>query len=86
VRVAGKKICFEKSDVSPLSKLYFTRQREILYLRRHTGMVFRNFLLFPHKTVPENIMKGPVLVKKEYPYKARAFAFSLLAKVEMSDK
>ena len=32
--------------------------------RRHMGMVFQHFNLFPHMTVKENIMLAPVQLKK----------------------
>lgn len=35
----------------------------IRQLRQHVGFVFQNFNLFPHRTVLENIIEGPVIVK-----------------------
>lgn len=32
-------------------------------LRQHVGFVFQNFNLFPHRTVMENIIEWPVIVK-----------------------
>jgi polar amino acid transport system ATP-binding protein len=54
--------------------------------RQRMGMVFQNFNLFPHFTVLENIIEGPVQVLGESPEKARAHADELLAKVGLSDK
>jgi len=42
----------------------FNRQKEkIRALRQQVGFVFQNFNLFPHRTVIENIIEGPVIVK-----------------------
>jgi cystine transport system ATP-binding protein len=55
-------------------------------LRQHVGFVFQNFNLFPHRTVLENIIEGPVIVKGEPKEEALARAWELLAKVGLSGK
>jgi cystine transport system ATP-binding protein len=40
-------------------------RKVIRRLRQHVGFVFQNFNLFPHRTVLENIIEGPVIVKGE---------------------
>ncbi|MBA1016497.1 ATP-binding cassette domain-containing protein [Escherichia coli] len=51
----------------------------IRQLRQHVGFVFQNFNLFPHRTVLENIIEGPVIVKGEPKEEATARARELLA-------
>src|SRR4051812_40712150 len=38
-------------------------KKNIIELRKKTGMVFQNYNLFQHKTVIENIIEGPVIVQ-----------------------
>ncbi|HAZ75762.1 MAG TPA: cysteine ABC transporter ATP-binding protein, partial [Enterobacteriaceae bacterium] len=59
---------------------------EIRQLRQHVGFVFQSFNLFPHRTVLENIIEGPVIVKGEAKAEAVARARELLAKVGLSGK
>lgn len=55
-------------------------------LRQHVGFVFQSFNLFPHRTVLENIIEGPVIVKGEPKAEAAARARELLAKVGLTGK
>lgn len=60
--------------------------RDIHKLRSRMGMVFQRFNLFPHRTVLENVMEGPVYVRGESADQARARALTLLDKVGLAAK
>ncbi|NKE08036.1 amino acid ABC transporter ATP-binding protein [Mesobacillus selenatarsenatis] len=76
ISIGGQKIDFS-TKVSPKS---------ISSFRRLTGMVFQGYNLFPHMTALENVMEGPLTVKKETKDKARQKAAFFLEKVGLSDK
>ena len=59
---------------------------DINKVRTKLGMVFQQFNLFPHKTVAENIMISPMLVKKVSREAAREKAVSLLNRVGLAEK
>ena len=55
-------------------------------IRERVGMVFQHFNLFPHKTVLENIILGPVKLKGMSVKEAQELGRKLLEKVGMADK
>jgi ABC-type polar amino acid transport system ATPase subunit len=55
-------------------------------LRRHVGMVFQSFNLFPHLTALQNISLGPRKILGKSAAEARKIAGSLLERVGLSDK
>lgn len=61
-------------------------KKELHSVRTEIGMVFQRFNLFPHRTVLENVMEGPVWVKKMNKNRARELAAELLNKVGLGNK
>ena len=74
------KIIVEGDELDPNNKSHL---RE---LTTRMGMVFQNFNLFPHKTVLQNVMEAPIIVKKEDKEVVRQRAEKLLDKVGLGDK
>ena len=55
-------------------------------VRQQIGMVFQSYHLFPHMSVLDNILLGPVNVQKRAKAEARQQAETLLARVGLLDK
>jgi ABC-type polar amino acid transport system ATPase subunit len=55
-------------------------------VRRDVGMVFQHFNLFPHRSVLDNVIEGPVQVKNMAKAEAKDLGRDLLAKVGLADK
>ncbi|GAA1711659.1 amino acid ABC transporter ATP-binding protein [Fodinicola feengrottensis] len=63
-----------------------TEGRELARLRSEVGMVFQQFNLFAHKTVVENVMLGPIKVRKAQKATAHQQAMELLTRVGVANQ
>lgn len=61
-------------------------KEDINKVRRHIGMVFQQFNLFPHLPVKENIMMAPIELKTKSKEEAEQKAIELLERVGLSEK
>lgn len=64
----------------PLGDVQIARQRQ------NVGMVFQRFNLFPHRSVLENLLEGPVRVQKRPVEECRKEALALLERVGLAAK
>ena len=55
-------------------------------VRRHIGMVFQSFNLFPHLSVLDNVLLGPVRALKRKKSDARDEALALLDRIGLRDR
>ncbi|WP_253451607.1 amino acid ABC transporter ATP-binding protein [Halomonas sp. Y3] len=77
---------YDKGEIAINGRRVNIEQKDINELRTRVGMVFQRFNLFPHRSVVENVMEGPIYVKKEPRQQARQHAIELLEKVGLGDK
>lgn len=80
--VDGEPVGFRERN----GQLIELREKEVAARRARIGMVFQHFNLFANKTVVQNVMEGPVTVKKMPKNKAREIALNLLGRVGLADK
>jgi ABC-type polar amino acid transport system ATPase subunit len=67
-------------------KIVESKESSLNKLRQEIGMVFQQFNLFPHRTVMENIIEAPVLLKKMTKDQAKKKGMELLKKVGLVEK
>jgi glutamate transport system ATP-binding protein len=60
--------------------------RELAQLRADIGMVFQSFNLFSHKTILQNVMLGPITVRRRPKAEAQQRALRLLERVGIADQ
>lgn len=77
IAIGDQKIDFSSGNVS-------LKDKYLAAFRANTGMVFQNFNLFPHMSVLDNVMIGPVTVLKQDKKAARELAMELLEKVGLA--
>lgn len=79
VSVNGRSFTFGAQESLP-------GDRSLSQFRARTGMVFQHFNLFPHMSVIDNVMEGPLTVLKHPRSQAREQAMTLLDKVGLADR
>lgn len=82
IRVDGELIGYREHN----GYLQEMHEHEIARQRIQIGMVFQHFNLFPHMTVLQNIVEGPVGVKRQAREEVKERAHAILKRVGLIEK
>jgi polar amino acid transport system ATP-binding protein len=83
VRLDGELIGWQEGAASPRRPLPGSKLRE---QRRHLGMVFQQFNLWPHMTAVENVIEALIQVRGMAKAEAREHGLAALERVNLRDK
>ncbi|MDR2132668.1 MAG: ATP-binding cassette domain-containing protein, partial [Clostridiales Family XIII bacterium] len=84
--------CLNLLDVPTSGEVWFEGEnitdpgRDVNATRRHIGMVFQHFNLFPNMTILENITLAPVKLRLKSAAEAAESALALLDRIGLADK
>jgi len=77
---------YESGDISVEGARVDRDAPSIVSIRTQVSMVFQRFNLFPHRTALENVIEGPIYVKKEPRAEALERGRALLERVGLAEK
>ena len=76
----------QKGTITVDGTVLHKKMKNIDQVRMNVGMVFQHFNLFPHMTVLQNLMAGPMWVRKVSEAEARETAMKYLEKVRIPEQ
>lgn len=77
IEVNGRVLCNDSRYID---------KKSMMEISKDVGMVFQNFNLFPHKSVIENIIEGPMRVLKKSKEQSKSEAREILSFLGLSEK
>jgi polar amino acid transport system ATP-binding protein len=86
IRCINALVPFEQGSIKVLGIEVNDAKLDKLKLRKHVGMVFQQYNLFPHRTALQNVMMAPIQVLKRPRAEVEAEAYALLKKVRLEGK
>jgi polar amino acid transport system ATP-binding protein len=86
IRCVNALVPFEQGSIKVLGTEVNDAKLDKLELRKHVGMVFQQYNLFPHRTALQNVMMAPVQVLKRPRAEVEAEAYALFKKIRLEGK
>lgn len=86
IRCVNALVPFHRGSIKVLGIEVNDPKLDRLRLRKHVGMVFQQYNLFPHRTALQNVMMAPIQVLKRTRAEVEAEAYALLKKVRLEGK
>jgi polar amino acid transport system ATP-binding protein len=86
IRCVNALVGFERGSIKVLGIEVNDPHVDKLRLRKHVGMVFQQYNLFPHRTALENVMMAPIQVLRRDRATVESEARALMKKVRLEGK